>query len=406
MLLCVYAVIKRGEEILMNNGAIENISISLKNFPLPKNVTHDNEYYESLCKVLDEYINYILTVHEIGEDCNKNIFNNCECIKRAIAEYYNADFSAAENLIRMVIKKYINSPFIVSEMNENYAFKGIAPKKIQPSIYKERYKEFYKKMQSEEIVLYRARSTSEKMQRKDMLHIPFDKREKVTTQRFSMPGIPCLYLATTSFGAWMEIGMPELKSFKVSAVSLPKELKILNLCQQQLFIDGSATAIKTEEERKNFYDFLEIFPLVIATSYRVLDDKRNFKSEYIISQLIMQAARKLKIDGVAYLSKKIDDYFAYPQCVNLAILIPYEQKNDTKYWSRIDDVFLTEPYCIQDMDLKYHCTKETFINKFYSDMYYHNKIKMEEKEFKYSELNFAKFDNYLLEKERKKVTRS
>ena len=378
-----------------------NIDIRLNDFALPINVIRDSNYYCHLCKMFDKYKKYIVTIIGIDEKCKKNIIDNCECIEKSIREYYNANFSEAEKLIMELLKKYINSPFIVAPMNENYAFKGVSPSKIQPSIYKESNKEEYEKMQNEEIVFFRAGIAVEKLERKDMLHIPFDQREIVATQRFSMPGIPCLYFATTSFGAWMEMGMPDTSTFQVSAFSLPKELKILNLCQQQLFIDGSSSFINTEEERKNLYDFLEIFPLVIATSYRVLNNKRSFKSEYIIPQLIMQVARKLKIDGVAYLSKRIDDYFAYPQCVNLAILIPYEQNNNAKYWSKINDIFLTEPYFIKDMGKDYSSTRQTFINKFYTYPP-HNKIKLAESIFEYSKLRFFEFDNYLLERERTK----
>lgn len=375
-----------------------NIDIRLNDFALPINVVQDSDYYRDLCKMLNKYINHIATVSGIDDNCKRSIVDNCEHIIKSIQEYYNANFSEAEELIFNVLNKYTDSPFIVAPMNENYAFKGVAPNKIQPSICKNSCKEMYEEMQKAEIDLFRARIAIEKLERKDMLHIPLDQRGIVATQRFSMPGIPCLYFATTSFGAWMEMEMPDTAVFQVSAFSIPNELNVLNLCQQQLFIDGSASLIDSEEELRNLFDFLEIFPLVIATSYRVLNSNRSFKSEYIIPQLIMQVAKKLKIEGVAYLSKRLDDYFAYPQCVNLAILIPYEQNNNSQYWSKIKDIYLTKPYCIQDIPRDYSCTRQTFINKYYVDNP-HNKIKLAESVFDYSKLEFSKFDNYLLERD-------
>ena len=374
-----------------------NIDIRLNDFVLPIKVKQDSDYYRNVCSIFNKYIHHIKKVSEIDENCKISIIDNCGHIQKSIQEYYNANFSEAEKHIMEVLKKYIDSPFIVAPMNENYAFKGFSPSKIQPSIYKNRYKEDYEEMQKEEIVLFRARIAIEKLERQNMLHIPLDQRGIVATQRFSMPGIPCFYFSTTSFGAWMEMGMPDTAVFQVAAFSIPKELKILNLCQQQLFIDGSASCINTKQELKNLYDFLEIFPLVIATSYRVLNNNnRSFKSEYIIPQLIMQVARKLEIDGVAYLSKRMDDCFAYPHCVNLAILIPYEQNNNTIYWSKINDILLTEPYFIHDMPKDYHGKSTTFINRYFAKPP-HNQIKLVESEFEYSKLKFSEFDNYLLE---------
>lgn len=375
-----------------------NIDIKLNDFALPINVIQDNDYYSDLCRMLDKYISHIETVSGIDENCKRRMTDNCEYIEKSIQEFYNANFSEAEKLIMEVLQKYIDSPFIVAPLNENYAFKGLAPCRIQPSSYKNSFKEMYDEMQKDEIVLFRSRIAIERLERKDMLHIPLDQRGIVSTQRFSMPGIPCLYFATTSFGAWMEMGMPDTAIFQVSAFLLPNELSILNLCQQQLVIDGSASLINTEEELKNVYDFLEIFPLVIATSYRVLNTNRSFKSEYIISQLIMQVARKLGIDGVAYLSKRLDDYFAYPQCVNLAILIPYEQNNKTKYWSRINDISLTKPCLVQDMPKDYRSTKQTLINKNYVEPPL-NQIKFAESVFEYSTLKFSAFDDYLYDRD-------
>ncbi len=372
---------------------MQDIDKCFNDFTLPINVKKDSDYYTDLCRIFDEYIDHMASV-KIDESCKSAIGDNCENIKNAIQEYYKAHFSEAENLITKVLEKYIDSPFIVAPMNENYAFKGVSSKKLQPSIYRNKNKEFYEKMQREEIVLYRARNAIKKLKKNDMLHIPFNQRELVATQRFSMPGIPCFYFATTSFGAWLEMGMPDTAMFQVSAYLLPKKLKILNLCQEKLFIDGSATYIETEDERKNLYDFLQIYPLVIATSYRVLDNNRNFKSEYIIPQLIMRVARKLQIDGIAYLSKRMEDSFAYPQCVNLAILIPYIEDKNVNYWSKMSDIIMTEPHFIKDMLSGCCYTEQTFINKYYSVQPY-SLIKLADSKLEYSKLEFSKFDNYL-----------
>lgn len=47
----------------------------------------------------------------------------------------------------------------------------------------------------------------------------------------------------------------------------------------------------------------ELFPIVCATSFQVLEMNRSFRTEYMISQLLMQVVNELGINGVAYISK-------------------------------------------------------------------------------------------------------
>ena len=57
----------------------------------------------------------------------------------------------------------------------------------------------------------------------------------------------------------------------------------------------------------------------------------------------MQVAKEMGIDGVAYLSNKIIDMYAYPTAINLAILIPSDINKDNNYWERVNEIKLTEP---------------------------------------------------------------
>ena len=72
------------------------------------------------------------------------------------------------------------------------------------------------------IEFFRAR-TSDKFcvfNREEMLHIPFDLRERVSSTRFSIPGLPCLYLATTTYCCWLELRTPPDYQFNVSPVRI------------------------------------------------------------------------------------------------------------------------------------------------------------------------------------------
>lgn len=74
-----------------------------------------------------------------------------------------------------------------------------------------------------------------------MLHIPFNKRELIKTQRFSISGVPCLYLGTTSYVCWLEMNKPRDSEFNVSSYKIPGQLKILNLVGDQMLINGQAS---------------------------------------------------------------------------------------------------------------------------------------------------------------------
>ena len=53
--------------------------------------------------------------------------------------------------------------------------------------------------------------------------------------------------------------------------------------------------------------WLKLYMLSIATSFRINEKERTFKSEYIISQAIMMACKRIGDDGIAYYSKRVSD---------------------------------------------------------------------------------------------------
>lgn len=373
-----------------------NIDLRLNDFPLPRSIEKDREYYGDLKEYFGRYTKHIEKISGIAQECKEKINENCQLILKSILLYYDANIIDAEQYIEGMLEKYVNSAFVVAPISENYAFRGISPEKIRPSIYAEKYCSEYERMMEKEIYFFRSRISEKRLVRKDMLHIPFDNRGIISTQRFSIPGTPCLYFSTTTLGTWLEMGMPEVSVFQTAAYEIPKELKVLNLCLQQFFLDGSSSYISTKQEYENIHDFLEIFPLVIASSYRIGESNRVFKSEYIVSQLIMQAARRLKIDGVAYLTKRMSDYYAYPHCVNLAIMMPCNENAERKYWERASEVKLTAPFFLTDMLGKAKRTTDynSFINKFYAE-HVQGQVQIANNVFKYTELNFADFDEFL-----------
>ncbi|EJR26682.1 hypothetical protein [Bacillus cereus] len=178
---------------------------------------------------------------------------------------------------------------------------------------------------------------------KDMLHIPFQLRGIVGTNRYSIPGLPCVYLGSSPLTCWEELNKPDLNTTQTSLF----ESENIN------YLDISKTpADFIEELIQNYGDryksmagithditaYVILWPLIAACSIRVKNKNDTFKPEYIIPQLLLQFIRDSDdIDGVSYFSTKIDKYtpktselyrnFAFPvQKVEEEGLCPILQK--------------------------------------------------------------------------------
>lgn len=308
--------------------------INMDKFSLPNIEKLDFAYFISLKNELDRYNNYIKSLNELTKNSKDNVERNIILIIKSIEYYYNAQFGEAKNCILDILKNYISNSFIISNLRDLYVFNEYKREDylINP---------FYTG-EIKPIGLFRGRISVEELNRKDMLHIPLNKRGLVSTNRFSMPGIPCIYLATSTYCCWLELNMPSRYMLHVSSVKIPDDILVLNLALSSSFI-SSMSVCYSDEDISFMEELLEIFPLVYATSYNILEQNRSFKSEYIVSHLIMQCMRELGIDAVAYLSKKISDKFAYPYAINIAIPVEKDFKKNNSYWMKADRVFLSEP---------------------------------------------------------------
>lgn len=168
-----------------------------------------------------------------------------------------------------------------------------------------------------------------------MLHLPLKLRSKSGNYRFSIPGNPSLYLANSSYGCWIETGFPSENNFNVSPVLLDGTQKVFNL----------AVSIRDFHALNNFEEnrvhcWLKLYMLTVATSYRIKEGGRTFKSEYIISQSIMMACKRLGYDGVAYYSKRVYDEIFARCAINLALFIDYNgDYSELIKHMKMDDAF-------------------------------------------------------------------
>ncbi len=156
--------------------------------------------------------------------------------------------------------------------------------------------------------LYRIRvaEPNESFSRYDMFHVPFELREKhVKTQRYSIPGLPCLYLSNSIYVTWAELDKPDMSRIHASML-VPSER---NNC---ILIDIAHPNEIRKVYGENSYhldllDYIITWPLVFACSITTEEKNNNFKPEYIIPQILLQYVRRNEnIHGIKYFSNSIN----------------------------------------------------------------------------------------------------
>lgn len=162
--------------------------------------------------------------------------------------------------------------------------------------------------------------------KKELFHIPFHLRHLVKTQRYSIPGLPCLYFGSSTYISWKEMGEPVLNTVYVSRFETKVPVKVLNfgydhrairnLITQQQSNDDKTTLIELDTLSPDnplvnqAVSWFAIFPLLVATSIRRKDPGTDFCDAYILPQNLMQFIRNDKehdIDGIRYVSTKFKE---------------------------------------------------------------------------------------------------
>jgi hypothetical protein len=175
----------------------------------------------------------------------------------------------------------------------------------------ELFKEAIKRIDQETLELYRIRVKKSglniEFNRGEMFHIPFENRGIVTTQRYSIPGHPSLYLGDSIFSCWEEMNQPPIKKVYASRFLNSTDLNIIEIIRTQDLIK-KIEPLEGQDLSSEIFRFLLTFPLTIVCSIKVKNQFNTFKPEYIIPQLFCQfiLETQTEIDGIKYFSTKID----------------------------------------------------------------------------------------------------
>jgi hypothetical protein len=174
--------------------------------------------------------------------------------------------------------------------------------------------------------LYRVRlGTLAKFSRTDLFHIPFNLRHRVTTKRYSISGLPSLYLGGSLWVCWEEMGRPDFGRMHVAQFRAADGANIqtldfgyrpaiiaalINANQQKLNAGGDLTDFVISQA--------VCWPLIAACSIKVLrpgdpDAPSPFIPEYVVPQLLLQWVRnKTSYDGLRYFSTRIEQHVQDP----------------------------------------------------------------------------------------------
>ena len=163
---------------------------------------------------------------------------------------------------------------------------------------------------SQDVCLYRMRANDKYFiyNNSEISHIPFDLAHLTSNERYSICGLPCLYLASSSYNCWLELSTPQIETANIALFKPDLDVKFLDLCFPNFDDDYDEKRIK-------------LLPLVEVCDMSVKYPDANYKYEYTIPQLVLECLVKYRdinsiedVIGIRYSSvkrKTIDLAFSY-----------------------------------------------------------------------------------------------
>lgn len=163
------------------------------------------------------------------------------------------------------------------------------------------------------------------LKRKELFHRPFEDRHLVSEERYSVPGLPCLYLGGSLLTCWKEKNRPQFEKLTAAAFWIPtNELKLLFVADRParliLFVNHDGTVQEYELDhardcghapdaiKSMFVRFLQTWPLAALCSMEVQFTNAKWNPEYIIPQLLLQwVANYPEFDGICYFSVRVEE---------------------------------------------------------------------------------------------------
>lgn len=267
----------------------------------------------------------------------------------------------------------------------------------------EHVKDLFITMEKSRPELYKMRiGSNHRFSRDEMFHIPFELRGLVKSNRYSIPGLPCVYLGSSPLICWEELDRPDLDTTQTSLFLIKDDMTVLDLSLPP------ATLIKHIYLKFRFYEgengmeanvyktlrsYILTWPLIAACSIRVQHHDRPFKPEYIVPQLLLQWIRTSKYDGICYFSTRIDDYDMHNISIYRNYAFPVKSCESLGYCKQLQQKFsfITSAAPWQLFKI-YHGTPKTLSaeNRAYVEVEFIKNAKTQ-----YSDTDFGRMETFL-----------
>ena len=308
-------------------------------------------------------------VFEIPKNYNKNISFR-DLLKKNYEEYINIlkkiepkliqvkNFKTKTNIDKIIEKQqeFING--LLETIDLYYEGKPASAYFKFEEIIEKRKKGFRTMLSIDEFDInqnfYRIRTSQENFpfNNYQMFHISFESRGKVSTQRYSIPGFPSLYISKTLYVAWEELKRPNVNDFQAIRLTNKSKIKFLDLTSQKI-------NISIDEITSSNYKYVMTFPLILACSIRVKNYNDIFKPEYIIPQILLQWIRENdEIDAIKYSSTHIKNNEKKLEGDLYNLVLPVRENKDKGLCTSLTNKFeITETISKQLIDFTFGGTE-------------------------------------------------
>ncbi len=300
----------------------------------------EEDFSQDMKSVFGKYIDIVSCLDGI----NTTVLGNVEHLCSSLIEVVNLYYDGCKGDAFVLFSKILNG-----NTEKEGLFSSIGCIDVNPE-------EFY----------YRARERKigDAFSIKDMFHIPLNKRGIVSTQRYSSPGYPCLYLGNSVYSCWEELRRPVFNNLMFSAYKVKYTFKVFDMRVPDAS-DYTSEALSQTIKR---------IPLMLACSFIVKNTSDVFKPEYIIPQMLVETIicnnrritqrEKSEIDpdviwGVIYTSTHISTDFQYGKKFMENIVLPVVQSNNpAHYCYYLASLFeISKPSCYEYESLKENTTR-------------------------------------------------
>lgn len=277
----------------------------------------DNKYFDGyIDDLFKEYLNKIDDLDESDICIDGNVISDKHLIKNVQVKIVNALTSS--------IKAYL----------EGHPYKAY---NILNTLFNEEVTRLYyiiKKViypQTQNFYRIRYNDSNQVYSREQMFHIPFGDRGKVSTQRFSIPGFPSLYLGRSLYVCWEEMNRPDINNFQAVRLQAKKSIQLLNLSPPEKR-EGKLTF--------EMYYYIMAWPLIACCSVKVKNITDTFKPEYIIPQMLLQWVRSNdKIDGICYKSNHLTPDLYKEKGEFFNIVLPVKESLTNGHCNKLKEMF-------------------------------------------------------------------